>query len=150
MSRPTAWPNPRTSSLVNSCIPASLGLRIGTHLLPWFCEAKQALTVAVSAPLPPQRDRLPSLAHMARPGNAGRYGPVGERIGWGETPTLSPGDRHHSGEARARLWHDVHLSWPPVRRWRGVVPALLKGDSDQHASAGSGPNGDDLPRVEVH
>jgi len=22
--------------------------------------------------------------------------------------------------------HDVHISWHPVRQWRGVVPALLK------------------------
>src|SRR5262245_66355791 len=32
---------------------------------------KKALTVAVRAPLPPQRDRPPSLAHVARPGNEG-------------------------------------------------------------------------------
>src|SRR4029453_16293035 len=61
MSRPTAWPKPRTSSVVNSCIPTSLGVRVGTHWMPWLCEAKKTLTVAVRAPLPPQRS-TPSLA----------------------------------------------------------------------------------------
>ena len=118
--------------------------------MPWLCEAKKALTVEVRAPLPPHRDRPPSLAHVERPGNEGRYGPVGESIGWVETPNLSRGDRHHSWEARARLFHDLHISWQPLRRWLGVVPAILKGDSDHHASAGSGTNGDDLPRFEVN
>jgi hypothetical protein len=94
--------------------------------MPWLCEAKQTLTVDVSAPLPTHRDRPPSLAHVACPGNEGRYGPVGERIGWVETPNLSRGDRHHSWEAWARLFHDLTISWPPLRRWRGVVPAILK------------------------
>ena len=118
--------------------------------MPWFFAAKQALTVAVSAPLPPHSDRPPSLAHVARPGNEGRYGPVGERSGWGETPDLSRGEIHHAWEAQAHLWHDVHISWQPVRRWLSVVPAILKGDSDHDAEAGSGINSDDLPRVEVH
>jgi hypothetical protein len=47
--------------------------------MPWLFEAKKALTVEVRAPLPPHRDRPPSLAHVERPGNEGRYGPVGER-----------------------------------------------------------------------
>ena len=94
--------------------------------MPWLCEAKQALPVEVSAPLPPQSDRPPSLAHVERPGNEGRYGPVSERIGWIEAPNLSRGDRHHAWEVRARLLHDLHISWPPVRRWLGVVPAILK------------------------
>ena len=118
--------------------------------MPWLCAAKKALTVAVRAPLPTHRDRPPSLAHVARPENEGRYGPVGESSGWVETPNLSRGDRHHAWEARARLLHDLHISWQPLRRWLGVVPAILKVDSDHHASAGSGTNGDDLPRVEVH
>src|SRR5262249_12884070 len=121
------------------------GLRVGTHLRPWFCEAKQALTVDVRAPLSTHRDWPPSLAHVACPGNEARYGPVGESIGWGEAPNRSRGDTPNSWEARARLWHDVHISWPPVRRWRGVVPALLKVDSNHHASADSGTNGDALP-----
>ena len=118
--------------------------------MPVLCEAKKALTVEVRAPLPPYSDRPPSLANLARPGNEGRYGPGGERSGWGETPNLSRGDKHHAWEARARLSHDVHISWQPVRRWRGVGPAILKGDSDHYASAGHGTNGDDLPRFEVH
>ena len=68
----------------------------------------------------------PSLANVERPGNEGRYGPVGERIGWVETPDLSRGDIHHSWEARARFFHDLHISWQPLRRWLGVVPAILK------------------------
>jgi hypothetical protein len=32
--------------------------------MPWLCEAKKALTVAVRAPLPPHRDRSPSLANL--------------------------------------------------------------------------------------
>ena len=68
----------------------------------------------------------PSLANLERPGNEGRYGPVGESIGWVETPNLSRGDIHHSGEARARLFHDLHISWQPLRRWLGLVPAILK------------------------
>jgi hypothetical protein len=40
--------------------------------------------------------------------------------------------------------------WQPLRQWRGVVPAILKGDSDHYAEAGSGINSDDLPRSEVH
>src|SRR5262245_46645230 len=55
-----------------------------------------------------------------------RYGPVGERIGWVETPNLSPGDIHHSWAARARFLHDLTISWQPLRRWLGVVPAILK------------------------
>jgi hypothetical protein len=94
--------------------------------MPLLCEAKQALTVEVRAPLPPHRDRPPSRANVARVGHEVRYGPVGERIGWVETPNLSPGDRHHSGEARARFFHDVNISWPALRRWLGVVPAILK------------------------
>src|SRR5215475_13586155 len=68
MSSPTAWPKPRTSSLVNSFIPASLGLRVGTHLMPWLFEVKKALTVEVRAPLPTHRDRPPSLANLECPG----------------------------------------------------------------------------------
>jgi hypothetical protein len=94
--------------------------------MPWLFEAKKALTVAVRAPLPTYRDRPPSLAHVERPGNEGRYGPVGESTGWVETPNLSLGDIHNSWEARARLFHDLHISWQPLRRWRGVVPAILK------------------------
>ena len=63
---------------------------------------------------------------------------------------VSVGDIHHSWEARARLFHDLHISWQPLRRWLGVVPAILTVDSDHHASAGSGTNGDDLPRFEVN
>src|SRR4029434_661605 len=69
-----------------------------------------ALTVAVSAPLPPQRARAPSLAHVARPGKAGREGPVGARSGWVETPPLARGERHHAWEAQVRRLHAVHLS----------------------------------------
>jgi hypothetical protein len=36
--------------------------------MPWFFEAKQALTVDVRAPLTTQRDRPPSLANVERPG----------------------------------------------------------------------------------
>jgi hypothetical protein len=75
---------------------------------------------------------------------------VGERIGWVETPNLSRGERHHSWEAWARLLHDLHIAWHPLRRWLGVVPTIRKVDSDQHAEAGSGTNGDDLPRFAVH
>jgi hypothetical protein len=72
-------------------------------------------------------------------------------VSFGERPPhLSRGEMHYSWEARARLCHDLHISWPPVRQWRGVVPAILKGDSDQHAEAGSGTNGDALHRVAVH
>ena len=74
--------------------------------MPLLCEAKQALTVEVSAPLPTHREQPPSLAHVERLGNAGRYGPVGEHSGGVETPHLSRGARHHAWEARARLWHD--------------------------------------------
>jgi len=68
----------------------------------------------------------PSLANLERPGNEGRYGPVGESIGWVETPNLSPGDIHNSWEARARFFHDLNISWQPLRRWLGLVPAILK------------------------
>ena len=101
--------------------------------MPWLFEAKKALTVEVRAPLPTQRDRPPSLAHVACPGNEGRYGPVGERISWGEAPNRSRGDIPNSWEARARLFHDLHISWQPLRRWLGLVPAILKVDSDHHA-----------------
>jgi hypothetical protein len=94
--------------------------------MPWLFEAKKALTVEVSAPLPTHRDRPPSLANLARPGNEGRYGPVGESIGWVEPPNLSRGDRHHSWDAQARLFHDLTISWQPLRRWLGLVPAILK------------------------
>ena len=94
--------------------------------MPLLCEAKQALTVEVSAPLPTHREQPPSLANLERPGNEGRYGPVGESIGWVETTTLSLGDRHHSWEARARLFHALNISWHPLRRWLGLVPAILK------------------------
>lgn len=118
--------------------------------MPVLCETKKALTVEVRAPLPPYSDRPPSLANLERPGNEGRYGPVGESIGWVETPNLFHGEIHHSWKARARLWHDLHILWQPLRQWRGVVPAILKGDSDHYAEAGSGINSDDLPRSEVH
>jgi hypothetical protein len=59
--------------------------------MPWLFEAKQALTVGVRAPLSTQRDRPPSLAHLERPGNEGRYGPVGESSGWVETRTSHVG-----------------------------------------------------------
>jgi len=78
--------------------------------MPLLFEAKQALTVEVRAPLPPHRDRPPSLAHLECPGNEGRYGPVGESIGWVETPNLSLGDIHNSWDARARLFHDLAIS----------------------------------------
>jgi hypothetical protein len=50
------------------------------------------------------------------------------------------------------MWNarGLNISWQPLRRWLGVVPAILKGDSDHHASAGNGTNGDDLPRFEVN
>ena len=41
--------------------------------MPLVCAAKKALTVAVRAPLPPQSDRAPSLAHVERQGNEGRW-----------------------------------------------------------------------------
>jgi hypothetical protein len=92
----------------------------------------------------------PSLANLERPGNEGRYGPTGESIGWVETPNLSLGDIQNSWEARARLFHELKISWQPLRRWLGVVPAIPKVGSDNHAYEGSGNNGDDLPRFEVN
>ena len=94
--------------------------------MPWLCEAKKALTVDVRAPLPSHRDRPPQSSKFGTPGNEGRYGPVGESIGWVETPNLSPGDIHNSWEARARFFHDLNISWQPLRRWLGLVPAILK------------------------
>jgi len=94
--------------------------------MPLLLEAKKARTVEVRTPLPTHSDRPPSLANLERPGNEERYGPAGESIGWVETPHRSPGDRHHSWEARARFLHDLHISWQPLRRWLGVVPAILK------------------------
>ena len=92
----------------------------------------------------------PSLANLEHLGNEGRDGPTGENIGWVETPNLSLGDIHNSWAARVRLFHELNISWQPLRRWLGLVPAILKVDSDHHASAGSGTNGDDLPRFEVN
>src|SRR5438128_9457010 len=43
-----------------------------------------------------------------------------------ETPNLSRGARHHAWDARARLFHALTISWHPLRRRLGVVPALLK------------------------
>jgi hypothetical protein len=72
--------------------------------MPLLFAAKKALTVEVRAPLPPHRDRPPSLANLERPGNEGRYGPVGESIGWVETPEpLTWGYTPFLGSAGASL-----------------------------------------------
>jgi len=119
------------------------------HRPPWplghqaWCEPQPGCTPpgppgasrpAVSAPLPTTRGRPPGLAHVARRGNAGRYGSVGERSGWIGTPYLPRGARYHAWDTRARLWHDLHISWQPVGRCRSRRPPAW-GRAEYAASA---------------